>query len=507
MTEGGGVRPGEARASALALAPLGLVAAGSLALVHPHVTHGLWQDEAKTLVLFASRGFVHPFTDYSIPNNHILFSALLSVWRSAFGDSLPVLRALPLLCFLASLGVLAGAARRLGGREASWLACLLFGTSHVTLNFAVELRGYGASWLPVAAALWIAPGFAERGGAGRGAAYVACHAAAVALIPANALAGAILALWSTALAVASGRLRERALRLVVMALAPAVGGLAYAAVWPQLLAATAWDYPEGAQWSTAGVFLHWLWATLVDFWWLAPLLAVGLAGLARDARRGGPESASAHSALWLAASCALVPPAAFGLAPRTPPPRLLVSLLPIWYALFAVGLAAGWRVLLAGRPGMERGARLALPVAALAVALVRESDNAGFASRHADPTVPHDLYDQMYHHEYDPAATARLMRELEGRSPGLFLTDYHGLWSLSVHLDSERGGPRPQLLHFRAIRPGRRFAPEDRVYLVTTGLPKANRMLAHHGQPPLTEADRVGSTGFFEIYRAAGPAR
>ena len=52
----------------------------------PHLADDAWEDEAATLVLFAAQDVAHAFSDYRLPNNHMLFSAALSLWWSR-GDS------------------------------------------------------------------------------------------------------------------------------------------------------------------------------------------------------------------------------------------------------------------------------------------------------------------------------------------------------------------------------------------------------------------------------------
>ena len=134
--------------------PLALVLLTGLGLALPHLRDEVWYDESYTLDYFATGNLGHAFTRYHEPNNHILFSALLSVWRGVT-DAAPVLRLLPLMFFLVALVLLAAGAARLAGGVAGMLAGMLFATSHVTLNFALQLRGYGPSWLPVGGGLLV----------------------------------------------------------------------------------------------------------------------------------------------------------------------------------------------------------------------------------------------------------------------------------------------------------------------------------------------------------------
>ena len=101
---------------------LALVLVASAGLVAPHLFHPLWQDEVKTLELFSRGGFWHPFQVYPFPNNHVLSSALLSVWGDLAGGAeagVAWLRGLPAAMFLAAAGLLAE--RHLGATDARQL--------------------------------------------------------------------------------------------------------------------------------------------------------------------------------------------------------------------------------------------------------------------------------------------------------------------------------------------------------------------------------------------------
>ena len=73
--------------------------AGGIFLVLPHLADYIWQDEAYTLIRFSSTGPFYPFTNYHIPNNHPLFSSLISLWWD-WGDSTTSIRLLPFIIFI-----------------------------------------------------------------------------------------------------------------------------------------------------------------------------------------------------------------------------------------------------------------------------------------------------------------------------------------------------------------------------------------------------------------------
>jgi hypothetical protein len=110
----------------------------------PHLLDEIWVDEAYTLLQFSSNGFLYAFSNYHAPNNHMLFSALLSAyWEPGMSQSL--LRLPLLVLHVAGLGAIFLAARRLCGRESALIALALYGGSWATLSFVLELRGYGLS--------------------------------------------------------------------------------------------------------------------------------------------------------------------------------------------------------------------------------------------------------------------------------------------------------------------------------------------------------------------------
>ena len=83
----------------------------------PHLADDPWQDEAATLMLFAAHGVGGAFSDYNMPNNHMLFSATLSLWW-ARSDSMLHTRLLPALVWLVSTALL----RVIGRRSFGWPA-------------------------------------------------------------------------------------------------------------------------------------------------------------------------------------------------------------------------------------------------------------------------------------------------------------------------------------------------------------------------------------------------
>lgn len=106
----------------------------------------LWHDEAYTLVHFASRPVAEIITDYSAPNNHILYTIIL---RAVYlvSDEEFFLR-LPGLVFAAGSLVCAFyAGKWWAGIPGAMGATVWLGLTQMFLIHVMELRGYGLSLL------------------------------------------------------------------------------------------------------------------------------------------------------------------------------------------------------------------------------------------------------------------------------------------------------------------------------------------------------------------------
>lgn len=76
---------------------LSLILAYASLIVLSHPFQLTWYDENYTLINFVAHGPKIIFTDYHVPNNHILYSFGLWLWRRLLGDELIVSRLFSLL--------------------------------------------------------------------------------------------------------------------------------------------------------------------------------------------------------------------------------------------------------------------------------------------------------------------------------------------------------------------------------------------------------------------------
>jgi hypothetical protein len=110
-----------------------------------------WYDEVYTLEFFVSKPWLKIATDYSAPNNHVLYSLLLKPFYS-LSDSEFVLRLPSFACTIGTLLMVFRLARRRAGIPAAVMATLLLGLTQMFLVHTVQVRGYSlsmflAAWL------------------------------------------------------------------------------------------------------------------------------------------------------------------------------------------------------------------------------------------------------------------------------------------------------------------------------------------------------------------------
>jgi hypothetical protein len=468
-------------------APVLLPAVAALALARDRFSDLPWHDEVYTLNVFATSAG-KAFTDYSAPNNHVLFSAALAAWRSLTpGDeSLLTLRLLPALCFALSAGMLAAAVRRMAGSAYGAAAACLFVSLHVTQNFALQLRGYGPSWLPIAGALWAAVAWIEKPRPSRVALFAACVSISVGILPTNIFPAFALAGWAAGFAIRGGRKREAAM----FALAPFAGFLFYAAILPQLSGQATGFAPRITR---VEFLLDALFSFAKDIGWLLLPAIIGGVALFKKRRQGtapGPDGPGAQLGLVVAAVAAGLAPAV--LLPHAPYARVLVPSIPLFCA--AAVLLFRETILLV-RPAAVQRAGIALAAASVLVGFWREATTAapGPGER------PHSLYHQYFHRGFRPdlAIEAAAAPGKGGRV--LALTDDADLLALTR---AARAYPALELRFSGTFAPspeGLAAARRVPVAVVATDEPSARAASKSLGPVDL---EPLADTGFFKVWRA-----
>lgn len=411
----------------------------------------LWYDEAFTLTNFVLVPLKTTVTDYSFPNNHVLFSLLSNLWLRLLGigsvgpvlDRPWLLRVIPLAATLGTLGYVAAFGRRFLGRFESLAALIVLTTTLPFLNFAVQARGFSLSMMLVAGLLFHAAAWLVRGRR--------LHLPLLALLATLALYAIPLNLYfvvSLALALASltaarlvrrGSWQRPALAVAALALGTGLAAVCYLPMLEQVVsnryvASEGWFHFPTLYRTLPEVLGH-----FISLRWLLPaLFAVGVVRLLRGPRSSPPSSAGSirHSSFetrhWLIALALLVllPFVLSFLRGDRPFLRVFVNLVPVFSLLVAAGLGAA-----SGRfPPLARRPLLGLLILALychlslagAVALVsRRLVNNITAGRQSQ-----DLSCNYYQFHYRPRDLVRQFAGewYDGRSPViLFDVDYAAL--------------------------------------------------------------------------------
>lgn len=127
------------------IAAIALFLLGAIQLMRPP-----WFDEVLTLG-WLTLGFAKiPFT-YPIPNNHIVYTMLLSLWNSAGGEFAPnwiaYLRLLSLLTGCGALWLVSRELLRRCGASVGFICSMLLASSSAFAVYSTALRGYMAAFL------------------------------------------------------------------------------------------------------------------------------------------------------------------------------------------------------------------------------------------------------------------------------------------------------------------------------------------------------------------------
>ncbi len=373
-----------------------------------------WYDENYTQEMFIRHGPAQIFSDYHLPNNHILYSFGQWAWQQAVGPGLLENRLFPLLATALALPGLFLAGRHLHSIRAGVLAMLLFATSHVVANFSAQLRGYGLSLgllgLALGAAVaWRADGYrCHRLALG----FASSSAAAVAVMPTNALFVVLMAIWLVWLE--PPWRHPHTTRTLCWLSAPALGFLAYIGVWHEFI-----GNATRAVWTTYPEFLWQVVRDLLlfDMPWSVPLLLVGII------QKSSPLLRRSSTALAVLLILALLAP---GLG-RVPWPRNYLPLVLLLCLSSGAVLA-----LLLERSRWPATRTLVVAVAILATVVGARELLLGWDEPRRWRLAsgrPDTLIDQFLRHpSYQPQATAAQLRRT--RSQALIIIPAEVYWDM-----------------------------------------------------------------------------
>ena len=458
--------------------------------VLPGLSDAVWQDEAATLLLYANREFTYPFAVYPQPNNHMLFSGVLSLtWER--GDTPVQIRMLPLWTWFVTLVAITITAIRILGPRAGLIGLAVFCGSSVTGAFALELRGYAFSWpwilLMAATVLPFVRGSNRPAGLAYGLGAVGC----IAIMPTNVLAGGVCLSWAFFDRIfGRNSLPAGWQTRFAAALVFSVAGLGiYMGVLDdvRMHAAAAWS-----TWTNSRIFNHWFESTLGEFVWATPLMAAGLlASLWRLGRRQTHSQAEPGTLLFLALFTVIA--VTLALSPVALFPRTFVPLLPLW-CLSVGGLISSGLDLLFNRWAFDR-----LKLAAGGALGV-------FALGHFTPPCAGDLQNgsqdlchQFYHQEYFPARALAQLNELLNGSNLPVMLDTEAAWALGFEYWN-RPGAVLRLFEYRnwASSVGGEVRPR---FVVSPTPEGVTGMLQSIGFEAPRSIDVLAESGYFNVYR------
>lgn len=389
---GDGTNGGQTKRLYLLLAP-------ALLVFFAHLTSPTWYDENYALMYFVSPGPTVIFTDYHVPNNHILYSFALWLWQQAAGADLLNSRIFSLLLTSLAIPGLYLAGRALGRREIGLFAAVIFASSHIVGDFSAQLRGYSLSMGVVGLALGFSVAWWKQGHAAHRHAlgYAICGALAIGVIPTNAIFVAAIAFWL----IFAGTIWRRTdgWRIIGILGTPFLGLAIYLPVWPQFVAAkniATTAYGDFLRETAGALFLY-------DLLWLLPLAAAALWWLRKR------ECFLPFLSLMIAISMTFAVP----FLSAVPFSRNYVPLTPF------VALLGGWSlatlVALMKRPRWSEATKAGIVV--LAIVLFAGGREALLASFEAERWAaaggkPQSLLDQYYHSpRYNPAAVRTYLAE------------------------------------------------------------------------------------------------
>lgn len=201
----------------------------------------LWGDEVYTLFHFAAQPVPGIVTDYSLPNNHILYSLLIRPVFLVTTDEY-LLRLPSLLISVSTLIFTFRLAWLLIGRDAAAWATWALGLNVMFQVHTMQIRGYGLSMLLIAVMANVAvPDWKDSPPARlvwwRYVGVVLLGAALLYTIPTNALFMAPLMIWGVAMTWSTHALRSEVVKYVLAWLAAWLCGLAlYLPILRQLTA-------------------------------------------------------------------------------------------------------------------------------------------------------------------------------------------------------------------------------------------------------------------------------
>ncbi len=334
--------PSEALALAAVILPF-------LAWLTRFINLDLWYDEIFTLTNYVLVPVSKTVTDYTFPNNHVLFNLLSNLYLRAIGvtglGSLLgrpwILRVLPLGFSLGALAYVYLAGRRFLGRLPAQVSLAILATTIPFYNFAVQVRGFSLSFLLVSALLFHALCFEQNGRWSHALLTVLASALALHAIPLNLYFIAALGTWSLLSGMVRAEvpaLRKRRLLLAgLLAFGTSLAALLYLPVMSDVVGNKFVRSHGVFRFETISSTMPRVLDYFVSFRYLLPVLAALGIAVALRTRKGEP---STQGWTWLVLFVLLVGPFVLSFVRGDLPfLRVFVNLAPV-FALLLGALTA-----------------------------------------------------------------------------------------------------------------------------------------------------------------------
>ena len=148
---GAGAQPGQSLSAIVVLLVVLLLVLRAWELVRVHAENSLWTDEIVSVEMISGRGLATSLSEYSLPNNHVLFNAINAVLPGS--GSFDPLRARIVSFVAVGFGLLIGVIAL--ARRRAWLLVLAFALAYLGDDrlLSVHLAARGYSILALAAVL------------------------------------------------------------------------------------------------------------------------------------------------------------------------------------------------------------------------------------------------------------------------------------------------------------------------------------------------------------------
>ncbi|MEH6516471.1 MAG: hypothetical protein V7742_07305 [Halioglobus sp.] len=452
----------------------------------PNINNPLWQDEIYTVVHFASNGFLYPFTEYHAPNNHILFSALLSQW-SGPESSVAELRFFALLISCSVAIALYALGRRLGNHYFSCFLLVLYLSSPITQNFSLQLRGYSLSCGLVTLQILSALNIFHRPKKRWLAAYLVLSFLSTTTLPTNVVINASISIWAIIIITLQGQ--KSIQTYLVFALGPFMGLLSYSEVISSVIEIAT----HGASaWQNIDLLYHFYSSVYFGSIWF--FLLFSITSLVLLLRRGIKHwSEQDNSILLLVAITTLVIFCWIVLPASNPYPRNLIPTLP----LYCLGISLLIWKCFSFFLNTERSFFLISSLISACTIFYNLNINPCQNDR-SGTTHVQNLCEQAYNsNHYKPYATVAHLLKIQANGPKIVIGGYDAEYDLNYILKYISSPLRVNnITRVSEIK----FLPD---YVVAKDISEAREIAKKIFPTPPVSLNK--DTGYFKVYRLGDP--